>query len=76
MAEARLGPDRLAGAYAWNSILKAGGRLAFGSDVPVESPDPFAGLAAGEPRPMCDSDPDSDSGEENPTLDEENDPPF
>lgn len=46
MAEVRLGPDRLAGAYAWQSILKAGGRLAFGSDTPVESPNPFAGLAA------------------------------
>jgi predicted amidohydrolase YtcJ len=46
MAEARLGPDRLAGAYAWQSVLKAGGKLAFGSDVPVESADPFAGLAA------------------------------
>jgi predicted amidohydrolase YtcJ len=46
MAEARLGPARLNGAYAWNSILKAGGKLAFGSDVPVESADPFAGLAA------------------------------
>lgn len=46
MAEVRLGPDRLNGAYAWNSILKAGGHLAFGSDTPVESPDPFAGLAA------------------------------
>ena len=45
MAEARLGQTRLAGAYAWNSILKAGGRLAFGSDTPVESPDPFAGIA-------------------------------
>ena len=46
MAEARLGPERLIGAYAWQSILKAGGKLAFGSDVPVESADPFAGLAA------------------------------
>ncbi|MFM9977477.1 MAG: amidohydrolase [Sphingomonadaceae bacterium] len=46
MAEARLGPDRLGGAYAWNALLKAGGRLAFGSDVPVESADPFAGIAA------------------------------
>lgn len=46
MTEARLGQNRLAGAYAWNSILKAGGRLAFGSDTPVESPDPFAGIAA------------------------------
>lgn len=46
MAEARLGPERLKGAYAWNSILKAGGRLAFGSDTPVESPNPFPGIAA------------------------------
>jgi predicted amidohydrolase YtcJ len=46
MAEARLGPDRLKGACAWNSILKAGGKLAFGSDTPVESADPFAGIAA------------------------------
>ena len=46
MAEVRLGPDRLAGAYAWNSILKAGGKLAFGSDTPVEAPNPFAGIAA------------------------------
>ena len=45
MAEARLGPDRLKGAYAWQSILRVGGKLAFGSDVPVESADPFAGLA-------------------------------
>ena len=46
MAEARLGPERLNGAYAWQSIARAGSKLAFGSDVPVESADPFAGLAA------------------------------
>jgi predicted amidohydrolase YtcJ len=46
MAEARLGEARLAGAYAWRSILQNGGRLAFGSDFPVESPDPWAGWAA------------------------------
>ena len=46
MAEARLGPDRLEGAYAWHTIHEMGGRLAFGSDAPVESADPFAGLAA------------------------------
>ncbi|MEQ8412740.1 MAG: amidohydrolase family protein [Erythrobacter sp.] len=45
MAEARLGEDRLAGAYAWRSILDVGGRLAFGSDAPVEPADPFAGMA-------------------------------
>jgi predicted amidohydrolase YtcJ len=50
MAEARLGPDRLKGAYAWASILRAGGKLAFGSDVPVESAEPFAGLAAATTR--------------------------
>tara|TARA_R110000850_G_scaffold6952_15_gene26283 strand:- start:178 stop:1851 length:1674 start_codon:yes stop_codon:yes gene_type:complete len=46
MAEARLGAGRLAGAYAWKSLLDSGAVLAFGTDVPVESSDPFAGLAA------------------------------
>jgi hypothetical protein len=46
MAEKRLGPDRLAGAYAWQSVLKSGARLAFGTDFPVESPNPFPGLSA------------------------------
>jgi predicted amidohydrolase YtcJ len=46
MAEARLGPGRLAGAYAWHSIAATGSKLAFGSDAPVELPDPWAGLAA------------------------------
>ncbi|MFL6726565.1 MAG: amidohydrolase [Sphingomicrobium sp.] len=46
MAEARLGPNRLAGAYAWQTVLKSGARLAFGTDFPVESPNPFPGLSA------------------------------
>lgn len=46
MAEARLGPARLTGAYAWRSIAATGSKLAFGSDAPVELPDPWAGLAA------------------------------
>jgi predicted amidohydrolase YtcJ len=46
MAEKRLGPDRLAGAYAWQTVLRSGARLAFGSDFPVESPNPFPGFAA------------------------------
>jgi len=46
MAEKRLGPNRLAGAYAWRSVLNSGARLAFGTDFPVESPNPFPGLAA------------------------------
>ena len=46
MAEKRLGPDRLRGAYAWKSIQATGAKLAFGSDAPVELSDPFAGMAA------------------------------
>ena len=46
MAEKRLGPGRLAGAYAWQSVLKNGARLAFGTDFPVELPNPFPGLSA------------------------------
>ena len=46
MAEKRLGTNRLTGAYAWQSALKSGARIAFGSDFPVESPNPFPGLAA------------------------------
>jgi hypothetical protein len=46
MAEARMGLPRLGGAYAWKSMLEAGSRLAFGSDYPVENPNPFHGLAA------------------------------
>ncbi len=46
MAEARLGPDRLDGAYPWRSVMTVGGRLAFGSDAPVEPADPWAGMAA------------------------------
>lgn len=45
MAEARLGPDRLAGAYAWKSLAAAGATLAFGSDTPVEPALPFEGIA-------------------------------
>lgn len=46
MAEARLGKARLAGAYAWRSITATGAHVAFGSDFPVESPNPFPGIAA------------------------------
>ena len=46
MAEARLGPGRLAGTYAWRSIMATGTPLAFGSDAPVEAPDVLEALAA------------------------------
>ena len=46
MAEARLDLPRLKGAYAWQTIARSGVPLAFGSDFPVESPNPFPGLMA------------------------------
>jgi len=46
MAEKRLDSARLKCAYAWQSMLKTGARLAFGTDFPVESPNPFPGLSA------------------------------
>ncbi|HEX5720296.1 MAG TPA: amidohydrolase [Thermoanaerobaculia bacterium] len=45
-ADERLGEGRLERAYAWRKILDAGGRLALGSDFPVESADPRLGLYA------------------------------
>jgi hypothetical protein len=57
MAEKRLGPNRLAGAYAWQSVLKSGARLAFGTDFPVESPNPFPGLSAAVSRQDVDGQP-------------------
>jgi len=45
-AEARLGPERLRGAYAWRSLLATGAVIAGGSDFPVESPNPFYGIHA------------------------------
>ena len=46
MTTARLGEARLKGAYAWKAMLDNKVPLAFGSDVPVESPNPFPGIAA------------------------------
>lgn len=58
MAEKRLGDERLDGAYAWKTVLKAGGKLAFGSDFPVESPNPFYGLHAAVTRQTQDGAPE------------------
>jgi predicted amidohydrolase YtcJ len=40
-APARLGMDRLAGAYAWQSFLKQGSIICGGSDAPVERGEPM-----------------------------------
>lgn len=39
-APARLGPERLRGAYAWQPLLASGAIVAGGSDAPVEKGDP------------------------------------
>jgi predicted amidohydrolase YtcJ len=46
MAEDRIGKTRLKGAYAWQTFLQQGSKLAFGSDFPVELANPFYGLHA------------------------------
>ena len=45
-AEARVGPKRILGAYAWRSVLKTGAHLPLSSDFPGETLDPFAGMYA------------------------------
>ena len=40
-APARLGMERLAGAYAWNSLIKSGAIICGGSDAPVERGEPM-----------------------------------
>ncbi len=54
--------DRLWGqrgryAYAFHSLLASGATLAFGSDAPVETPDPLAGLYAAVTRRRADGRP-------------------
>ncbi len=46
--------DRSALAYAWRTQLNFGAPLAFGSDAPVESPNPFLGLHAAVTRRRSD----------------------
>ena len=57
MAGNRLGEQRLVGAYAWKSLLKAGTKMAGGSDFPVEHPNPFYGLHAAVTRQSQDDKP-------------------
>lgn len=49
-AEARVGAERIRGAYAWQRLKASGAVLALGSDFPVERPDVLAGLYAARTR--------------------------
>ncbi|MCG8371691.1 MAG: amidohydrolase [Proteobacteria bacterium] len=57
MAEDRVGPRRIEGAYAWRRLLDAGAVLANGSDFPVERSNPFHGLYAAVTRRGRDGEP-------------------
>ena len=53
--------ERAALSYAWRTQLQQGARLAFGSDAPVESPNPFFGLYAALTRQQADGSPADES---------------
>ncbi len=56
-AEARVGPSRIGGAYAWRRLKKSSVRLAGGSDAPVESENPLLGFYAAVTRQDLDGRP-------------------
>lgn len=56
----RLWGERSALAYAWRTQLHHGAHLAFGSDAPVESPNPFWGLHAAITRRRADGTPSAE----------------
>lgn len=49
-AEDRLGPERIKGAYAYKQLLEAYGKIALGTDFPVEQVNPFLTFYAAVPR--------------------------
>lgn len=60
LAADRFWGDRSALAYAWKTQLQHGATLAFGSDAPVESPNPFLGLHAAVTRRRADGSPSAE----------------
>lgn len=56
LVDAVLG-DRPLASYAWRTMLDAGVRVAFGSDAPVEEPNPFHALHAAVTRQRADGHP-------------------
>ena len=57
MAENRVGPDRIKGAYAWRKFLNTGVVIPNGTDAPVELVNPFHGLFAAVSRQSRDGKP-------------------
>jgi len=58
-AEERVGPVRIAGAYAWRSLIDAGSIIPGGSDSPVEDANPLRGFYAAVSRQDLAGKPDS-----------------
>jgi len=54
------GPERAKFSYAWRTQLDNGARLAFGSDAPVDLPNPFLGLHAAVTRRRADGSPSAE----------------
>jgi len=54
-AEARLGKERMKGAYAYKTLLKNYGMLAIGTDFPVENIDPFMTIFSATKRKNSDN---------------------
>jgi predicted amidohydrolase YtcJ len=57
MAEKRVGPERIKGAYAWRKFLSTGAIIPNGTDAPVELINPFHGLFAAVTRQSRDGQP-------------------
>ncbi|NVK22743.1 MAG: amidohydrolase [Kangiellaceae bacterium] len=57
MAGDRVGNERLAGAYAWRTLLDHGAIIAAGSDFPVELANPFLGIHAAVTRQNTNNEP-------------------
>jgi predicted amidohydrolase YtcJ len=55
--QSKIGPERASRGWPWNSIRRAGGRLAFGSDWPIVSFDPFLGINSAVNRTTSDGRP-------------------
>jgi len=53
------GPDRASRAWAWKSIADAGGRLAFGSDWPVVTLNPWEGIQSAVTRQTSEGKPEA-----------------
>ena len=61
-AESRLGPERVLGAYVWQTFVEQGSRLPMGSDFPVERVNPFYGIHAAVTRQDGNNEPEVRGG--------------